>query len=511
MARLDLNDYDKLVRSVWDRVGIFVVVAVVIFEIAAAYSGLGYNNFYDEGVYLQSARMMIRGYHLYSSVFDSQPPLWLPSIYCSFRLFGLNMSVAQSTVAVMAIVATIAAALATRQLAGWGAAGLAAATVAFSPMEVWLARVSPEVPAIAMGTAAIALSIYYVRGRSLITLCLAAILVACSILFKLLGLFTLPAVILMIGTSRWADSGIGRQKIFLFLRDTLIVLGIVTVLIVGSMLAFGPLNVWRQAVEFHWSAARADSISQQIESLGAVIFAFGLPCALALLSILSIYAIPEGLALIGWIFFTTVGLLYLQPLFSHHMIVLIPPIAIAGAVGWARLAEVAERLRHRWDRDLSVLLTNSFVMLVDTALILLVLATFGVHTATIVMNPTLSYRPDFAAAQMIDQLTTADEQILTDAQGIAFLANRDVPPELADTSFRRIVTGYLTFKDVVTYSDRYHVRLVLLWSGRLASIPGMKQWVSAHFPYHLALGENRDLYTLLPLGGCHSCEYGISR
>jgi hypothetical protein len=99
---------------------------------------------------------------------------------------------------------------------------------------------------------------------------------------------------------------------------------------------------------------------------------------------------------------------------------------------------------------------------------------------------------------MIRQMTNPNETILTDAPGIAFLADRDVPPELADTSFLRIATGYLTLGEVVAYSDRRDVRLVLLWSGRLASMPGIKQWLDGKFPYHRALGDHRELYTMEP-------------
>lgn len=499
-ARLNLNDWDKRLRKYTDKVGLFVVAAVVILELTVLYARLGYSDFYDEGVYLQSARMMVRGYHLYTTIFDSQPPLWLPLIYGSVRLGGLNLFAAQSSIVVTALVTTLAAALATRQLAGWGAAGLAAGAVFFSPMELWFTRVSPEIPAIALGTAAMALAIRYRRRGSYISLCLAAILVTCSILVKLLGLFTVPAMMLMVGARQWDLADVSwPQKGKSFLKESLFVLAIAAIIIAACMFKFGATNVWRQAVEFHWSARSVswvDSLAHRSNSVASVILSDGLPAMLALFAILSIYAGPAGIALIAWIFFTIFGLLSQQPLYEHHLVVLIPPVAIAGAVGWEYIPGFAERLRKRWNGAPKAELTNSLILLLDVTLVLLLISAFGVRIADTITNPLPLYRSDIAAAQMIKQLTNPDETILTDAPGIAFLADRDVPPELADTSFLRIATGYITLADVIAYSDRRDVRLVLLWSGRLASMPGMKQWLGGKFPYHRTLGDKRELYTM---------------
>jgi len=51
---------------------------LTLFVAAPAYRNLGrYSNFYDSGVYLESARMLAAGYAPYRAIFISQPPLWL--------------------------------------------------------------------------------------------------------------------------------------------------------------------------------------------------------------------------------------------------------------------------------------------------------------------------------------------------------------------------------------------------------------------------------------------------
>jgi hypothetical protein len=86
--------------------------------------------------------------------------------------------------------------------------------------------------------------------------------------------------------------------------------------------------------------------------------------------------------------------------------------------------------------------------------------------------------------------------MLTDAQGIAFLAHRDVPPGLTDTSFTRISTGYLSPQQVIDYCTRYHIRAALLWTGRLKQMPEVEAWLRAQFPRHQSFGDGRELYFL---------------
>ena len=498
--RSDPGYWDERLRIYFDRGGVYILAAIVFFEAIVIYRCLGYNNFYDEGVYLESARMMFRGHQLYTTIFDSQPPLWIPIIYSSFCIAGIDSTSAQWAIGIAALVAVIATALATRQLAGWGAATLAAGALVCSPMEVWIPRVLPAIPSIALSTAAVAFAILYARRGSLVWLCAAGILVASAILVKLLGVFTLPGVILMAAVRCSKADATRWQKCKLFLRDTLIVLGIAAVLTIVLFAEFGPTNVWREAVNFHWiarSTMRVDSFHHQWQSVKWAIKSDRLPFALALLAILSVYAGGEGLVLIAWIFSSSIGLIFHQPLYSHHVIILIPPVAIAGAVGWNYIPSASNRLHSLFGGAITAQITGALILLADITLIVVLLSAFAVRGAAVADRAPV-YHADIAAARLIQQLTTPSETILTDAQGIAFLADRDVPAELTDTSFKRIATGYLTLNDVIAYSHRENVHLILLWSGRLKSLPGMTQWLAAHFPYHRNLGENRDLYTLRP-------------
>jgi hypothetical protein len=68
------------------------LVFVVLVLAAPAYQNLGqYSDFYDGGVYLESARMVASGYAPYRAIFATQPPVWVELIRWSFAFFGQSM------------------------------------------------------------------------------------------------------------------------------------------------------------------------------------------------------------------------------------------------------------------------------------------------------------------------------------------------------------------------------------------------------------------------------------
>ncbi len=177
---------------------IVVVIALLAFSFAAhnAYSGLGqYGDWYDQGVYLESARLMSRGYRQYTEIFASQPPLWLPAVSLSFHVFGENLLAAQILTATSGLVILVAVMLAAGQVSGRGSGVFAGLLIVLSPTELeWSRVVVPEVPFAALAAIGMALAIRYVRNGNRIWLIAAACAIACSILIKVLGLFVLPSL-----------------------------------------------------------------------------------------------------------------------------------------------------------------------------------------------------------------------------------------------------------------------------------------------------------------------------
>src|SRR6202030_2966212 len=151
--------------------------------------------------YLESARMMRRGYPLYGVIFNSQPPLWLMLVSFSFHWFGESMLAGQLVTATASLVTVAATMTVTAQLCGWSGGLIAGVLVMLSPLQLkWI--VTPDLPSVAFAAVGMALAARYVRSGRRRWLIAAALAATCSVLVKLPGLYIFPALGLMV-MARW--------------------------------------------------------------------------------------------------------------------------------------------------------------------------------------------------------------------------------------------------------------------------------------------------------------------
>jgi hypothetical protein len=208
----------------------------------------------------------------------------------------------------------------------------------------------------------------------------------------------------------------------------------------------------------------------------------------------------DGVALFAWPFFTLVGLLDHRPLFDHHMIALVPAAAAAIGVGASYLPVVyVQFIRWLSLRSLPIRIGGATIAAIAGVTILGI----GIRQAWIAAADEQAFirssrlpSPDLRMAELITKHTQPGDMIITDAQGIAFLAGRDVPPGLADTSYVRITSGYLRPSEVIEYAEQFNVRLMLLWTDRLSMMPEVVRWADRRFPHRIEFDRGRTLYIM---------------
>jgi hypothetical protein len=170
---------------------------------------------------------------------------------------------------------------------------------------------------------------------------------------------------------------------------------------------------------------------------------------------------------VTWILATTVFLVDHSPLFSRHVLLLLPPLALGAS---ANVLLIPMLLSGREGKGIT------FVLFI----LLLVFAGLSLNTHQR-RFPVLSVyaERDWEAIELIQEHTQPLDFVVSDEQMQVFRAGRHVPPELCDTSNIRIKSGYLTDEEAIKASK--DARVIILWTSRLARLSLYTNWVEANY------------------------------
>jgi len=443
---------------------------------------------YDEGVYLLSARSLLAGHELFSSVFSSQPPAFLESLAMAMRIGGDNLASARLLILGFSVVALAAIGFVGRRIAGPWAGAASVAALAVTGTFVDLAHiVEAEMPAMAVALLALgavlqARRLDWHRGWLLGS----GALLALGALFKLLvvPLAAPLGLLLLLAPPRgdetdWELDGRGRALIgrvagrSLWMAAGAAMVGVVPLLLYD----IGPL--YEQTVAFHVDkhdvyrstpfgnllrAARHMRADEAVAAVAAIGFVLML-----------LRKRPVALWLLAWIALMLVVLAVQAPLFWRHFILLTPPIALAAGAAAPLLA------RYLPGPGAVVLTLVAIALWIATAL-------SGQGRRGDASFPLLpgSEKRDYSVSllkdvsQWIREHTDASEMVVSDDPISVFLAGRQAPPAICDTSSARIKAASLTLEEATRESSVARV-IVLRKSGRLSQLRGYVAWVNRHY------------------------------
>ena len=457
------------------------LVLLVAFA-AAAQTGLGepapLN--YDEGVYLATARLLQEGYTLFDPVFSSQPPGFPETLALAFDLFGDNVLVGREVAVASSVVALGAVGWIGGRLAGLPTAPAAVLCLALPLAFFRQSQIAmPDMLALALSLLAAAV-LLPTRGPATLARCaLGGLLFAFALLCKLLvAPMALPLLLLIFlsedGDGRWRVRGTGApSRLFAFGLAG----GICIFLVVS---AYDLPSAYDQVVAFRTAAREAYGLdalknlrllwqlARDAPELGLVVLAaVGLPLLLVRNPLAAAFLCLWGLA-------AELFLASYAPVFAHHVILLLPPVALAAACG-LRLGVhlLAGRGRRGfWGK--------TFVLAALVPLACWSLAWSAERNLTDAPDhgdPT--QKEAIALIELIRAHTEPGDLVAGDAQMQIFAAGRGTPPNLVDTSHARIDAGYLTDEEAIAASE--NVRMVVFQTGRLERLPRYEEWVRSNF------------------------------
>lgn len=488
-------------------VTVAIILALVIIAIAMRLYNLNklfdYDG-YDEGVYWQSLRAMSAGNMLFGQVFSSQPPFFLLSVYPFYMLLGQSIWAARVGIACISLLGLLGAYLMGKAFAG--RVGGIAAMILLIAAPLYLAQsqiLQAEAPSTALMLVAVGAACAWWehpggrKGLAWAILC--GVALPLSILTKLLSVTALVPVGLLILARLWQ---IRQEQPRVRRRSLIPIIAAIIVCLATTLIVLAPYfgsfhAAIQQAISFH-TAAKAALIGEEAGNRHILEQFLLANAALALAALLgAIVALLRRdwrvIPLIAWFVATFAVLLIQVPLFPRHAIALIPPMigmAVMALHDIPTLAEVR-----------STIPTAKLAALLAAFLMLIVIVTGGVsdyaryqQLSQQAVSPSTQLEARIAGD--IQQATTPGQQVITDEQFIAALANRDVPPFLVDTSMVRIDSGYLTLPQLIQAASAPNVHAVLFYSGRFSikQVAGFHAWVAQHFHLLRAYGGGIELW-----------------
>jgi len=458
---------------VWVACSILAVTAIAAFvaiELFVLHAGF---RDYDEGVYWQSFRAMGRGESLFGTVYASQPPAFyfamLPFYLVGHSIVALRLGVLIFSAAGLAAT-YVTGRLVVGPVAGLVAVGLLATSSLYIQQGAVL---QADAPAAALSVATLAFLVAAIPANGRRRWLLGAASGAClafAVGTKLSGAVVALPVALFV----W-QAGRSRRRL---------ALALVSGLAAGSLILLIPIFEYpRPAVDdlirSHLAAGQALhrvlDMNLQLLLLKRELPLEGAAAALTLVAILG--HDHRILPIAIWSAASVIAILLYQPLFPHHLVMLLPSLALLSAIGLARLTTVG--------------LAPTLMGLTLVALT----AALGMGIAIGDGRGELrAGSHDALLAASLRTYTHGSDFVISDNPYAIALADRDVPGSLVDTSRQRIAADLLSVPDLDAASQRYRVRFVLLDGDRLRSVPGFIAWLTRHYPSAIQLSDGASLY-----------------
>lgn len=409
---------------------------------------------YDEGPTLQAAALALRGARLYRDVPLNKPPLLALLLQGGFALGGHSV-VAGRLVALALGVAGLAS-LSSLASAWWGAgAGVALLALALLVRDIpeRLAVVMSDLPALCAAGLALATA-WRARGSRDLRpwlasgLCLAATA----------GLHPLLAGVLLPWFATAADLPRGDRRRAIL---GLVVGGFALAALLAPYDAPGMLRWIVRYNHAHLGDLGTDTNGATLRRWARESWPWSLAALASWAWLLAARGTRRTGALsLGWFAVTAATLWAWRPLWENYRLWLELQLAlpVAGAL---------VTLRGRWRLGL---------------LALPLLALFANRPAWPRWTPARESARTWIASR------PAALPVLSDDPFLAMAAGRLAPPSLADTSFKRIATGYLTLDEARAAAGRGPA-VVVFATGRFDRLPGMRAWASARATETFRAGE----------------------
>lgn len=450
----------------------FTLIFIIIFWLFAVLHKINIHldlDSYDEGVYWQTLMSLSNHFKLYSQIFYSQPPAFIWGIYPSYLIFGKTILAARLGIVFYSLIALVSTFVIGKIILNkWLGLVLAILLVFNLPFIKESKTLQAEMPMLALGMISYACALYYANSevvkKSLYYLLASLVFLVLAILTKLLAVSLIIPITIIVINKVIKPYTVSLHSFHLELKNIgIAVLGGLVVLTLILIPYINHINdLYNQVIQFHLAAKTTllaqDQINKTIilDFVKDNIYLF----ALAIIGVVvgafrkNKYLLPT----LVWfaILMTLLGVQ--KPLFYHHIVVIVPVLAILASLSFSRV-------KNNLDKTIN---------LIALTLVGLIVLSNAKQILTYENNLNLKNQKMISSnnqiAQDLNKLTSANDFVVTDNQFVVGLAQRQTLPNLVDTSSVRVQSGYLTNAQLRANLLNPKVTAVLLYNNKFNEI-----------------------------------------
>jgi len=408
----------------------------------------------DSDIYLAMAMMVTRGYKLYNQIFYGHPPLMIWVLSCAFKVFGVSASIGGLVGVVLSLIGISGIFFTAKQLGGFSAGVISVILLSFSPLYLQVSRsASNEILLCALTPWALYSFLLYLRNRGFQWLILSGLLSGFCFLSKFYAVFLTLSICLYFVYRR------SFREVAYYLTLT----GVPMLI----LLTFDLTAVWKDVFLFPLYRP-VTSLNLRLEritdflrgDLGLISLGIGG----AFFQLKNRKNEKTGLIVL-WLFLTFVGLIAQTTLYKHHLVHTLLPLAICTSF-------LIKEVRVIQPKEVMVF---SLMLLIIP---LPILVAYGSAAVTPEFPDLVKAR--FEVAQLVQNMTTVNDFIISGDLMIPLIANRMVPPNLIDISDTRHEAKFILSRDLIEACIKYDVKIVIV-SSRLLSFGKFIEFVRKHY------------------------------
>jgi 4-amino-4-deoxy-L-arabinose transferase-like glycosyltransferase len=474
-------------QRIWLGIGFVVLLAVAMLMRLYTLGVLFDRDSYDEGVYWQTLRAVSAGFQLYKPTFYSQPPMFLLSVLPTYLLFGQTIWAARLGIALVSLFGLLGIFLLGYTLRGRLGAFAALLLLIINPLYLSASQtLQAEGPQIAFSVLAVAFAYLWWqrptgwRGSLYGALCTLTLVL--SIFSKLFALATVVPIGLLALAHIWRITRKPSGEHWRAAYSLLIALGVLILTAVIIILPYHNVlpSFWSGVITFHDVAKTVSTRSGNTKQLELFLLA---PLGLTALYGSVVALLKKDwlvIPLLAWALASSILLWQQEPLFTHHFVILVPPLIALSAMGLGKLPGAITRKQ----------LTQRPMLITEICLLLMLLTLiFGASIIRFdyqqlqTQEASKATQGSLQVSKDLQQAVKPGNFVITDGQFVTGLANRNTPPELVDTSGVRIATHYVTNQQLIQLASQSNVQAVLFYTGRLTNpdLAPFQNWVKQHF------------------------------